>query len=224
MRKTKFQNDYYYYIYNRGVDKRDVFMDEKDYLRFLVSMREFNQTKPIDSLYRLNQTRKQTRQEAEPLRFALANRRGSASLVEIVCYCLNPNHYHFLLKQKKEKGIEKFMQKLGTGYTMYFNEKYKRSGSLFQGKFKSIQVKTDGYLWKLSCYINGNSEIHKIAKAEKYQWSSYQDYLGLRNGSLCNKDTILRDFKNIKEYKKLTDFIIKESKQIKFEIKQYALE
>jgi len=199
-------------------------MDEKDYLRFLISMREFNQMKPIESLYRQEQLRRQTREEAEPLRFALANRRGSASLVEIICYCLNPNHYHFLLKQKKEKGIEKFMQKLGTGYTMYFNEKYKRSGSLFQGTFKSIQVKTDGYFWQLSCYINGNPEIHKISKAEDYKWSSYRDYLEKRNGTLSNKNIILKDFDNIKEYKNLVDMVIKESQRRKSDIKKYMLE
>ena len=116
------------------------------------------------------------------------------------------------------------MQKLGTSYTKYFNAKYKRSGSLFQGTFKSIPIKTDGYLLQLSCYINGNSEIHKISKAENYKWSSYQDYLGKRDGNLCDKKVILDQFKNIQEYKNLVDIIIKESAQRKDDIKKYLLE
>jgi putative transposase len=127
MRKIKFQNEYYYHIYNRGVDKREIFLDDKDYIRFITSMREFNQAKPIGSLYRLNQLRRGT----ASLRFAVANRREAVPLVEIICYCLNPNHYHFILKQNTEKGISEFIKRLATGHTTYFNLKYNRSGSLF---------------------------------------------------------------------------------------------
>ena len=86
MRKTKFQNEYYYHIYNRGVDKRDVFMDEKDHFRFLRSMREFNQIETIESLYRHDQLKRQEREEAKPLRFALANRRGLASFANSIYF------------------------------------------------------------------------------------------------------------------------------------------
>ena len=222
MRKTKFQNDYYYHIYNRGVDKRDIFIDEKDYARFLISMREFNTTEVIDSLYRLKQLRAKVASKSLQISKAdcsdLEATLAATSLVKIVCYALLPNHFHILLKQTTENGISKFMHKLGMGYTFYFNTKHNRSGSLFQGTFKSIEAKTDGYLWKLSCYINGNPEIHKISKAENYQWSSYQDYLGLRSGTICDKNVILRDFENIKEYKKLVGVMIKESRQIKDEV------
>ena len=152
MRKIKFQNEYYYHIYNRGVDKRDVFCDDKDYLRFLRSMREFNQIKPIGSLYRQNQLR---RKEVEPLRFVATNRSGSTSpkiLVEFICFCLNKNHYHFLIKQKQENGVMNFMHKLSTGYTRYFNIKYKRTGALFQGKYKSVPIKSDSQLLYICVY------------------------------------------------------------------------
>ncbi|MCK4554610.1 transposase [Candidatus Parcubacteria bacterium] len=223
MRKTKFQNDYYYHIYNRGVDKRDIFMDEKDYIRFLVSMREFNTLRQIDNLYRQNYLRE------KDLRLGAKSPIGdlaplSGELVEIICYALLPNHFHILLKQITENGISKFLHKLSSGYTSYFNYKYNRSGSLFQGVFKSVPVKSDSYLLKLSCYINGNPEIHKISKAENYKWCSYPDYLGKRNGTLCNKNIILKDFANIQEYKNLVDVIIKESRQRKDDIKKYLLE
>ena len=226
MRKLILQSDYFYHIYNRGVDKREVFSDEKDYLRFLKSLREFNQLETIESLYRQDQLK---RKEAKPLRFSglqskPENRSGLASLVEIVCYCLNPNHYHLLLKQLSEKGIENFMHKLSTGYTRYFNDRYHRSGSLFQGTYKAIEIKSDGYLNQLSCYINGNAEIHKIVKAEKWPWSSYLDYLGKRKGTLINKGIILNEFKDINEYKLLTETVIKESSERKEEIKKYLME
>ena len=145
-------------------------------------------------------------------------------LVEIVCFCLNPNHYHFVLKQLAEDGISKFMHKLDLGYTNYFNKKYDRSGSLFQGTFKEAHIKTNEYLLYLSGYANGNVEIHKIAKAEDWQWSSYRDYLGLRNGTLCNKEIILSQFKSVEEYKEYVDLVIKNSSERKEEMKEYILE
>lgn len=224
MRKVQFQNDYFYHIYNRGIDKRNIFMDEKDYIRFLRSMRELNTSKVIESLYRLNQIR---RREAKLLRFE-TNRRSLASsdepLVEFIAYCLNPNHFHIMVRQSAEQGITKFMHKLSTAYTKYFNNKYNRSGSLFQETYKATQVKTDEYILYLSAYINGNSEIHKIAKAKNYKWCSYPDYLGKRKGVLCQKNAILKDFKNIGEYKNLVGTIIKESQQRKSDIKKYLLE
>ena len=145
-------------------------------------------------------------------------------LVEIICYSFLSNHYHFLLKQLQEKGIEKFMHKLGYGYSRYFNHKYNRSGSLFQGTYKAKHIDKDSYLLWISGYINGNPEIHKIAKAEDWPWSSYRDYLGKRNGTLCNKNIILKDFKNISEYKHLVNHIIRGSSQKKDDIKKYLLE
>jgi len=86
------------------------------------------------------------------------------------------------------------------GYANYFNAKSSRSGSLFQGTFQDAHIDTNEYLLWLSGYINGNAEIHKIAKAENYKWCSYLDYLGERNRTLCSKDIILSQFKNLKEY------------------------
>ena len=103
-----------------------------------------------------------------------------------------------ILKQKENKGIEKFMQKLGTSYTMYFNKKQKRSGSLFQGKFKSIYIDSNEYLLHLSAYINQNNFIHGGDK--NWQYCSYLDYAGKRDGTLCQKDDILGQFRNVEDY------------------------
>ena len=203
MRKTEFANDEYYHIYNRGVDKREVFCCEKDFARFIKGMREFNKTAV----------------KAKPPVGGLA----LIAAVEIICYCLNLNHYHFILKQLTENGIAKFMQKLGTSYTMYFNIKYDRSGSLFQGPFQAKHIDTNGYLLWLSGYVNSNVEIHKIAKAENYKWCSCQDYLGKRNGTLCNKKIILSQFKNIEKYREYVKMIIKESNKRK-DLEEYFIE
>ena len=117
IRRTKFVNNEYYHIYNRGVDKRDVFLDTKDYIRFIVSMREFNRIKPIGSLYYKNKLARQG------IRNPLGVSDSCSKIVEIIAYCLNPNHYHFILKQLEDDGITNFMRKVGIGYTNYFNKK-----------------------------------------------------------------------------------------------------
>src|SRR3989338_10441959 len=150
MRKTKFATGEFYHIYNRGVDKRNIFEDPEDFWRFLESMKEFNREDAIGSLYAINNDKEKFR--------------GSASknkkLVNFVAYCLNQNHYHFILEPLVEGGIQKFMHKLSTGYTMYFNDKNKRAGSLFQGRYKSIHIDSNEYLLHLSVYVNLNDKVH----------------------------------------------------------------
>ncbi|MCX6796839.1 MAG: transposase, partial [Candidatus Falkowbacteria bacterium] len=151
-------------------------------------------------------------------------RRSTATLVEIIAYNLISNHFHFLLKQLVEGGISKFMQKLLAGYTSYFNNKYQRSGSLFQGTYKSVAIKTDKQLLYISSYINANAEIHGLAKAEDWQYSSYLDFVGKRKGTLSNKKVILDQFKSVNDYIEYTKEVIKNSKSIKEEVRQYLLE
>jgi REP element-mobilizing transposase RayT len=223
MRKTNFQNKHYYHIFNRGVDQRDIFMDDKDYLRFLSNMRELNNESTKDQ-------RRNDKEEASNSKLSLGAPKLSLEFlempkfVEIITYCLNPNHYHFLVQQNQKNGISKFMHKFGTAYTKYFNAKHNRSGSLFQGPFKAVEIKTDSQLHYVSAYINGNSEIHKIAKAENYKYSSYLDYLNKRQGTLVDKKIILDDFGNVQDYKNYTEEMIKNSQNIKKEIKECLIE
>lgn len=224
MRETEFSNDECYHIYNRGVDKREVFGEEKDYLRFLKNMREFN-----NELTREQRICKETELNSENSELSSVSSAmleffsSLPKLVEIICYCLNPNHYHFILRQLADNGIIKFMHKIGTGYPNYFNIKYNHSGHLFQGRFKAIHIDTNEYLLWLSGYVNGNAEIHKIAKAENYKWCSYQDYLELRNGTICNKEIILSQFKNVEEYRKYVEMVVRESGKRK-DLEKYFIE
>ena len=132
MRKQKIASGGIYHIYNRGVEKRPLFLDDRDYNRFVYNMAIFNDIKPA-----LNSGRKSKIGLAEKEIKSIKQRRP---LVNIVAFCLMPNHYHLLLEQEEKDGISKFMNKIGVGYANYFNLKYQRVGPLFQGKFKSVLV------------------------------------------------------------------------------------
>jgi putative transposase len=210
MRKTSHQNGEYYHIYNRGVDKREAFIDEEDYRRFLTCLREFNRSDSIGSLYEPN-LREMKKGSSTPMGVELP----FSKVVEIVAYCLNPNHYHLIMRQVTEKGIERFMQKVGTGYTNYFNRRYERSGALFQGKFKSVHIDSNEYLLHLSAYVNRNYQIHGYAHSDggkslentpsEWTYCSTLDYLGKRDGTLCEKDVILGQFRDVRDYKAFLD-------------------
>lgn len=201
IRKAPFVTGEYYHIYNRGVDKRIVFTDEDDLNHFFQSMEEFNVLEPIGSIY---QNSFQRFKGSAP---------KSEKLVNFIAYCLNPNHYHFILTPVVDKGIEKFMQKLGTGHTNYFNNKYDRNGALFQGRFKAVHINTNEHLLHSSAYVNLNDRVHKLdqlrsrtPKLVKSQ-SSFAEYIGenKRRKDFCSKDIIVDQFKNKKEYQKFAE-------------------
>lgn len=178
-RKFAFSVGEYYHIYNRGVEKRDIFMSPEDHTRFHKMLFVANGTKPV--VFKTIQGR--------PLDIIETGEK----IVAIGAYCLMPNHFHLLVKEIVEGGISIFMEKLSTGYSMYFNKKHDRTGALFQGKFKAEHVDSDEYLKYLFAYIHLNpvkliepiwkeTGIRDKKKAEKYLLrhvhSSYLDYIG----------------------------------------------
>ena len=201
MRKTVFANSEFYHIYNRGVDKRNVFTDDFEYERFLLSVSLLNDEKE-GWLEVWRRIKAQPSSKVEPLtNFRRLNLQKP--LVDIIAYCLNPNHYHFILSQLEERGIEKFMHRLGTAYTMFFNKKYKRSGSLFQGRFKAIHIESNEYLLYLSAYVNKNNFIHGYNKNDDWPYSSLKEYLLKAQPSqssnflsICNPMPVLNQFEN----------------------------
>lgn len=123
-------------------------------------------------------------------------------IVEIICYCLMPNHFHFLLKQVREGGITEFISKISNSYTKYYNIKNNRVGPLLQGDFKAVHVESDEQLIHLSRYIHLNPLVGYVTKdLEIYRWSSYREYIGLDNSEICAKDIILGQFKSLDDYK-----------------------
>lgn len=218
MRKTTFASGEFYHIYNRGVDKRTIFSDQHDLDRFLQSMREFNNVEPIGSIFE-NSFRQLGGETAKLKR-----------LVKVIAYCLNPNHYHFILQQISEGGISEYMKRLGGGYTWHFNHRHKRNGALFQGTFKSIHVDSNEYLLHLSVYVNLNYKVHKL-NAGSLTKSSFLEYVKqkqrARNSILCSPSVILSQFPNIKEYKAFASESLKdilERKNLSRELAEYFFE
>ena len=146
-RQSDFAIDEYYHLYNRGTEKRDIFLKESDYERFLVLLHLANNTEVVH----ISNLTYQGRSLMKLLEIQVPER-----LVSLGAYCLMPNHFHLLVKEKMENGISLFMKKLLTGYSMFFNKKYERSGNLFQGRFRNQHADTDQYLKYLSAYIHLN--------------------------------------------------------------------
>lgn len=196
-RKEELVIDEYYHVFSRGVDKRDIFLDEDDFERFLRTMREFNNKEPIGGLHMHQFHRDQLIKEF-----------GSPDpLVHIICYCLNPNHFHMVLEQVAERGIERFIQRIGTGYTKYFNARHRRSGVLFQGRFKAAHITTNEYLAHVSVYVNLNDRVHQLrSPASKSSWKEYiQGMDDSHKDAMCKKQIILKQFQSLDEYKRYAE-------------------
>ncbi len=159
----------FYHVFNRGTDKRRVFLTKKDYERFLSLLYVCNS----DTAIHLSDIPHPT------LANTLARERGDP-LVEIGAYCLMPNHFHLLIRQREEDGIGRFMQKVITGYTMYFNRKNDRTGVLFQGRYKAVHAEEDTHLKYLLSYIHLNP--HQKTSGDRkdlyaYEFSSLIDHM-----------------------------------------------
>ncbi|MFQ5541050.1 MAG: transposase [Candidatus Paceibacteria bacterium] len=181
----------FYHLLNRGVDKRKVFLDDADYVRFLHDCYVFNDSADVDPNHRL---KKGSKGESDHTR---------KRLITLHAFALMPNHYHMLVSEVAEGGMSLFMRKLNMGYSKYFNEKYDRSGVLWQGTFRKIHIKRDAHFmyipyyihlnpldlvlpsWRTSCIQNTQKALNYL---RKYRWSSFQDYNDIPNmPSLINK-------------------------------------
>lgn len=186
-----FANKEFYHVFNRGVEKRTIFTNRRDYRRFLQTL----------DYYRLKNP---------PTRFSFRNRptilrsqRASSSpLIEIVCFCLMPTHFHLLLRQLEESGITTFISKLTNSYTKYFNTKYRRIGPLLQGSFKAVRIENDEQLVHVSRYIHLNPVIDYLVRdLRRYEYSSYLEYVAQRHG-FCRTDYVLSHFSSVNDYEK----------------------
>lgn len=191
----------YFHIYSRGVDKRLTYHATRDYERFILTMFAVRSESTVPNLSRIHSDQHlMLIKKVEEINELIE---GDKRLVEIICFCLMPNHFHLILKEVVPGGISKFMQRLGNGYTKYFNKKYGRTGYLFGSSFQSIHIDHNDYLLYLSRYIHRNPKTSLRTKdhLEGYPWSSYQDYLREnRWGNGLNPAVILEQFKNQKEY------------------------
>ena len=204
MRKTEFVNGEFYHVFNRGTDKRVIFPERYDFQRFFQGMELFNVLDPIGSIYE-NSFRKNIQLGNLVSKLELGTKQPQ-KLVNFICYCLNPNHYHFILQQLVDRGIEKFMHRLGVGFVKYFNQKYQRSGVLFQGPFKAVHVDSNEYLLHLSAYVNLNYKVHRLGnQVSKSSWDEYAGVLRENEKGFCEKDVILCQFNTVSEYKEFAE-------------------
>ncbi len=180
-----------YHIYNRGVEKRKIFMDEQDYKVFLNLLKRYL-TPPEDFYHK--KTSLQIPLQVEPVRRLPPIRQSDIDKkIRLLCYCLMPNHFHLMIQQLTERAIIDFMRRLSNSYTKYFNEKYKRVGSLFQGRYKAALVTKEEHFLYLPYYIHRNPEkLNK--KIKNYPYSSYGDYIGTRNTKWIYKKDLMEQF------------------------------
>lgn len=227
-RKHPFTIGSIHHIYNRGVEKRSICREEADYWRFLQGLCLFNDTKSTNRvLWELERNRGEL--NLRVLRDYVINPANEREkLVRILAYCVMDNHYHLLVEEVREGGISQFMQKFGTGYAKFFNEKHARIGHLFQDKFKNVLVDNDRYLQYLLVYINvlnpanfvaqnwkeeGIKNIQEVLQyAQEYSWSSHRDYLGLRNSIILEKGIFESLVSTPESYLDLVKVVLEEKK------------
>lgn len=179
----------FYHVLNRGVDKRTIFMDKRDYLRFIHNMFELN-----------NQDRSPLCSHNFKINSDLAspnmNKGSRKLLVNIHAFCLMPNHYHIMLSPRIENGVSKFMSKLNMAYAKYFNARHERVGALFQGRYKVVPITREEHFLYLPLYIHMNpldlfapewrektikNPVAAFEFLKRYRWSSFLDYTGNKN-------------------------------------------
>lgn len=192
-----------YHLINRGVDKRTIFLDDGDRVRFIHDLYAFNDSGPASNTARQMNDLRSRSFERKPL-------------VTLHAWCLMDNHFHLLVSEEVEGGLTKFIRKLGIGYAKYFNEKYARSGTLFQGRTKRVHIERESHFLHILNYIHLNpldyvrgseewrnrtlnDSTDALTHLDSYRWSSYLDYCGTRNfPSLISKDLFIDVFRDYK--------------------------
>jgi putative transposase len=206
MRKIKIAPGEYYHIFNRGNNKQKIFLDKRDYIRFLFLILYFQSPSIFYNIGR------QVTYFIKNNFFGISKNNDSEVVkkryVELVNFVLIPNHFHLIILEKEEGGISRYMQRILTAYAKYFNEKYEKSGHLFQGPFQAVHIEDNNQLLYLSSYIHRNVRELKEWKNKEhlYMWSSYQDCSNKnRWGELLKHEVITEQFSNQKEYKDFVD-------------------
>lgn len=190
----RYKPESYYHVYNRGVAKQKIYRDEKDYKKFIGLLKFY--------LSSLNLQGTSLQVKVSPSKVL----KNHTDLVKLHCYCLMPNHFHLLLHQSEVDAIPYFMRSLATKYAMYFNQKYKRTGPMFESRYKAIRVETDDQLIHLSKYIHLNPVDILPAGTflAGYKYSSYANYLRLFRQSWVKTCDIFKFFKT-ESYQKFVE-------------------
>ncbi len=200
MRNIKIAPGEYYHLFNRGVNKQIIFHDKTDWARFLFLILYLQSPKVFQNISRPVQ---------EFVKHSVFNiDAGSVvkdRVVELISFCIMPNHFHLIVKEVEEGGISIYMQRVLNAYSKYYNTKYQRSGHIFQGPYRAVHVEDNDQLLYLSAYVHRNPREISVylGREDKYIWSSYSDLITEnRWGELLAPSIILEQFKNKAGYQK----------------------
>jgi len=200
MREILLAEGEHYHIIGRGNNKEKIFLDDRDYSRFLFLILYFQSSHNFINIGRnvtYFKNKKDFGIEQDKVDLIVSNR-----YVELVNFCIMPNHYHLTVFNKTDKGISKYMQRVLNAYAKYFNTKYKQTGHVFQGPYKAVHISDDVQLQYLSTYIHKNPTEIKGENYKTYKWSSYQDYIDKnRWGGLLKPEIITESFGSKNNYK-----------------------
>jgi len=189
-----------YHIFNRGLDRRPVFLNHWDFVRAWKTL-DFYRFKNTS----LNLAKVLVMGKEDKEKFFSNLRKDSNKQVEVISYCFMPNHFHFLLKQKQKEGISTFLSNFTNSYTRYFNARHKRRGRLFEGVFKAVRIETEEQLMHVSRYFHLNPVVSLVIKECElgdYNWSSFPEYLGECQGiEICDKEIVLSGFSSKEDYR-----------------------
>ena len=187
-RKVPFVNGGHYHIFNRGINRQETFLSPRDYKHFLETVFYYSIKNPKPKFSQYSET------QLFPI-----NRQKK--IVDVLCYCLMPNHFHLLVRQVEEGGVSELMRKSIHSYTKYRNTRLNILGGVFQPIFKAVRVESDEQLLHLSRYIHLNPIVSLLARdLNYYPWSSYSYYATKENNLDIKTDEILGFFKSPTEY------------------------
>ncbi|OGD66974.1 hypothetical protein A3F08_00175 [Candidatus Berkelbacteria bacterium RIFCSPHIGHO2_12_FULL_36_9] len=195
--RPKFRNDNVYHVYNRGVAKQKIFHDEQDYRHFLFTL----------SYYREEKLERRLSKVSSDERNEILSKEPKNPLVEILAYCLMPNHFHLILRQLTDGGISTFLRRSMNSYTRAYNTRYNRVGTIFQGRFAAVLIENDEQLLHVCRYNDLNPFVAKIVKAPKdYEWSSFEsNYLHKVSSRLCHPEFVLSIVGSPERYQKFVE-------------------
>jgi putative transposase len=182
----------YYHIYNRGVEKRDIFLDAQDYGVFIRYLKEYLSPKNEKTLSKLASDPEISYKEKARI-LGIMSLKNYNSEMTLLAYCLMPNHFHLFLKQNTIDAIDRFMSSLGTRYTMYFNRRHERVGALYQGVYKAVLITNEAQYLHITRYIHQQAS-GRGTEGEQHFPSSYPEYLGLRKTDWVHPEEILSFF------------------------------
>lgn len=194
-RVKSYEENGYYHLFNRGVEKREVFRDAQDYSVYLSYLKTYLEPKDELSLQTVISSSNVPWGEKDKA-IKLLRLNNFSDSISLMAFCLMPNHFHLLVKQTEAMTIDRFMNSLNTRYTMYLNKKYDRVGQLFQDVYKAVQLSATDQLLYLTRYIHRNPDylLPQGQALRKYEYSSYPVYLGERNVSWVKTAEILSFF------------------------------